>query len=223
MPDLHRRLLADAIDLGHRYGLALTGGYAVRALGVLARPSRDLNLATEDPAALSEIAGHLSAGLEARGWRVTTEAVGPLVARLTATDGMTGDACGLTLHKEVLWRPPVHTELGPALALEDLMGTKVRALADRGLPADVVDVFAARQTLPPAELELLGARHDEDFDLSDLHDRLEALEWVGDGEFLAYGLTEDEIAELRAWAVAWQQDIGERLAEPYDEPEATDP
>jgi hypothetical protein len=69
-------------------------------------------------------------------------------------------------------------------------------------------------------LERLGARHDEDFDVRELHDRLERLEWVGDGEFRACDLEDKEIAALRVWASDWQQDIGERLAEPYDDEES---
>ncbi|OQR63408.1 hypothetical protein B6E66_13775 [Streptomyces maremycinicus] len=36
----------------------------------------------------------------------------------------------------------------PVLDLDDLIGTKVRALGDRGLARDAMDVHAARQTRP---------------------------------------------------------------------------
>jgi Nucleotidyl transferase AbiEii toxin, Type IV TA system len=47
---LHERLLADILDLGSPYPLVLTGGYAVQAHGLVERFSRDLDVATENPA-----------------------------------------------------------------------------------------------------------------------------------------------------------------------------
>ncbi|WP_345040140.1 nucleotidyl transferase AbiEii/AbiGii toxin family protein [Streptomyces sannanensis] len=228
-PATHRRLLADVLDLGHDHGLALGGGYAVLAHGLVALPQalgcarargRDLDFVTERPVSAAEIVGHLTAGLRARGWLVGETDVSPLMARMTVADPDTEEMCEVVVAKEVLWRPPVVLEgVGPVLAVEDLAGTKVRALVDRGLPRDMVDVYAAGGRFSTAELEHLGARHDEDFDLRELRDRLEGLEWVSDGEFQAYGLAGDQVRDLRGWAGAWAQDIAERLAEPYEEPD----
>jgi hypothetical protein len=68
---LHRRLLADVIDLGSPYPLVLTGGYAVQTHGLVERFSRDLDVATENPAPMDEIVASLTAGLTTRGWRIT--------------------------------------------------------------------------------------------------------------------------------------------------------
>ncbi|MEV5530290.1 hypothetical protein [Streptomyces prunicolor] len=108
----------------------------------------------------------------------------------------------------------------------DLAVTSVRALGDRGLPADVVDVFAARRHYSAVELEQLGLRDGgADFDLFGLRDRLESVVWVSDEEFAAQGLDAAEIAELRRWALEWESDLGLRLAEDYeDDPDPdTDP
>jgi hypothetical protein len=70
MPELHARLLEDVIALGSPYPLVLTAGYAVRAHRLVNRPSQDLDVATENPAPMVDIAATLHAGLEARGWRV---------------------------------------------------------------------------------------------------------------------------------------------------------
>nr|WP_199836757.1 nucleotidyl transferase AbiEii/AbiGii toxin family protein [Streptomyces sp. CB01373] len=56
MPELHTRLLADVIALGSPYPLVLTGGYAVRAHRLVSRPSQDLDVATENPAPMADIA-----------------------------------------------------------------------------------------------------------------------------------------------------------------------
>jgi hypothetical protein len=60
--------------------------------------------------------------------------VDPRSARMTATDPATGEACELDILKEVFNQPPAVTPYGPVLALYDVIGTKVRALAGRGLP-----------------------------------------------------------------------------------------
>lgn len=100
-----------------------------------------------------------------------------------------------------LWRPPVKTEHGLVLSLEDVVGTKVRALADRGLARDLIDVRAAADRWSNTELETLGRRHARDsFDLDDLQARLTGIDWIDDAEFAAYGLDEAATAELRRWA-----------------------
>ena len=70
-PEHHRLLLSDILDLGHPYGLALMGGYAVQAHGLAHRPSQDLDFATEHPDALAQIADHLVEGLSGHGWRIS--------------------------------------------------------------------------------------------------------------------------------------------------------
>lgn len=119
--------------------------------------------------------------------------------------------------KEALWRPPVETEHGLVLSLEDVVGTKVRALADRGLARDLIDVRAAADRWSHTELETLGRRHARDtFDLDDLQTRLTGIDWIDwidDAEFAAYGLDEAATAELRRWAQSWADDITERLHE----------
>ncbi|MFJ9245916.1 hypothetical protein [Streptomyces sp. NPDC101776] len=100
----------------------------------------------------------------------------------------------------------------------ELAVMSVRALGDRGLPCDVIDVYAARRRYSPVEMEQLGLRDaGADFDLFGLRDRLESVVWVSDEEFAAHGLDAREIAELRRWALEWESDLGLRLAEDYDD------
>ncbi len=130
---VHERLAGDLLAVGAPYGLVLAGGEAVRAHGLVdGRVSEGVDLATEHPAGMAEIAGAVRAGLEERGWPVEAPTVDPLAARLVVGDEASGGRWRVDLRKEVLWRPPVTTGAGPALSLEDLVGTRVRALADRG-------------------------------------------------------------------------------------------
>ncbi|MFI6037467.1 nucleotidyl transferase AbiEii/AbiGii toxin family protein [Streptomyces sp. NPDC051315] len=213
-PDPHRRLLADLLDVGAYYPLALAGSYAVQAHGLVERVSQDVDVATENPADMEDIAATVRAGLEARGWLVRSSGTDPLSARLFVTDPATREECEVNVVKEVLWRPPVPTELGLALSLEDVVGTKVRALADRGLARDLVDVHAASEHWSHPELEELGRRHAPDtFDLTDVQARLVGTDYIDDREFAAYGLDDPAIADLRRWAQEWADDIAERLLE----------
>jgi hypothetical protein len=99
----------------------------------------------------------------------------------------------------------------------DVIGTKVRALADRGYPRDLVDIHAASRIRSPGELEAFGRRCAwDEFSLEGLAIRLSSAQWRADEEFSAYGLSEDEIEHLRRWAQAWADDINRRLyAETY--------
>ncbi|WP_148590894.1 nucleotidyl transferase AbiEii/AbiGii toxin family protein [Streptomyces sp. WAC01526] len=209
---LHRRLLADVLAIGSPYPLVITGGYAVQAHGLVNRLSQDLDVATENPAPMADIASALQQGLSERGWQVTVISTDPLSARLVATDA-NGAACEVDVLKENLWSPPHNTVYGPVLSLDDVIGTKVRALADRGAVRDLIDVHAAAEHRDRPELEQLGRRHGRDaFRLDDLRDRLAGAEWYDDEEFAAYGLTVDATTELRSWAQQWASDLDERLA-----------
>ncbi|MER8103903.1 nucleotidyl transferase AbiEii/AbiGii toxin family protein [Kitasatospora sp. NPDC094016] len=214
---LHRRLLADVLAVGAPYRLVLTGGYAVQAHGLADRLSQDLDVATEHPAAMKEIAEALTAGLAERGWQVHEVEVVPLSGRLVVTDPETGESCEVDVLKEHLWKPAVQLEFGPVLHVDDVVGTKMRALADRGYARDLIDVQAAARWFSHRDLEDLGRRHARDtFDLAELRDRLAGADWIDDAEFTAYGLDDDAIVGLRTWAQEWVGDLERRLASEGD-------
>ncbi|MBT2528505.1 nucleotidyl transferase AbiEii/AbiGii toxin family protein [Streptomyces sp. ISL-99] len=186
LSDLHRRLLAAVIDIGSPFPLVLTGGYAVQAHGLVERLSQDLDVATENPAPMAEIIVSLEQGLVSRGWGVRVIDVDALSARLIAADPDTGEECEVDVLKEHFWTPPAQTEYGPVLAFDSVIGTKVRALADRGAVRDLIDVHTASRHRTSNELERLGRRHGRDeFRLHDLRDRLIGAEWADDDEFAA--------------------------------------
>lgn len=213
VPEPHGRLLSDVLAAGAAYPLVLAGLDAARAHGLAERPCRDVRVATESPVRMAAMVTTVWGGLEERGWRVRVLETEPLAARLAVT-GTTGEERELGIAKEVLWRPPVHTGLGLALAPEDLLGTRVRDLAERGLAGDLIDVHTASAHWSRPDLEELGRRHSRDtFDLTDLHARLTASAWLDDGAFTAYGLDEPALTALRHWAHAWADDIAERLIE----------
>ncbi|MFF9209468.1 MULTISPECIES: hypothetical protein [unclassified Streptomyces] len=210
----HQRLLGDAVTVGSPHGLVLAGGYALEAHGLLTRPHANVDVATESAEPMEHLAGDIRTALEARGRQVRTVSVAPLSAQLAVTDPPTGEECTLALHKEAFWHPPVLTEAGPTLSLEDAVGTKIRALYDRGAAVDLIDARAAAARFGFPDLEELGRRHAHDpFDLPTLQSRLTGTDWYPDTAFTAYGVPPEEIAPLRAWAQHWSDDIAERLLE----------
>lgn len=214
LTDLHRRLLQDVLDVGVAHGFVITGGYAVQAHGLVNRLSRDLDVATQSPAQMEAIAAALADGLVARGWQVRKIEADPLSARMMVIDPVTQESCEVDVLKEAFYHPPEVTQDGPVLALEDVIGTKVRALADRGAARDLIDVRAASTLYSTADLENLGRRHARDeFRLEDLAARLDGAEWFDDEAFTAYGLSEEDVSDLRTWARAWSDDIAERISE----------
>ncbi|MEW1914311.1 nucleotidyl transferase AbiEii/AbiGii toxin family protein [Kitasatospora sp. NPDC085895] len=216
LTDLHRRLLRDVLTIGMRYPLVITGGYAVQAHGLVQRLSQDLDVATENPAPMADIARDLETGLAARGWTVTVVSTDPLSARLVVRD-QSGEECEVDVLKENFWDRPYESAHGPVLGFDDVIGTKVRALADRGAARDLIDVKAASGFRTLRDLERLGTRHGRDeFRLEDLRDRLSGAQWYADEEFAAYGLNDTEIEDLRAWAQLWSDDIDQRLSGGYE-------
>lgn len=222
---LHRRLMQDVLEIGNSLPLVITGGYAVQAHQLVDRLSHDIDVATDSDIPMEDIAAAVVAGLTARGWDMCIIGVDPRSARMMTTDPATGEQCELDILKEVFNQPPAVTPYGPVLALYDVIGTKVRALAGRGLPRDLIDIHAASQLCSNIELESLGRRHawDEQFSLSELQARLEGVEWYDDQAFAEYGLSAEQITDLRMWAQAWASDIFRRTnaeahGEDADEP-----
>ena len=196
---LHRQLMQDVLEIGNNLPPVITGGYAVQAHQLVDRPSRDLDVATDSDIPMDDIAAAILAGLTARGWDIHIVGVDPRSARMTATDPATGEQCELDILREVFRQPPAVMSYGPVLALDDVIGTKVRALAGRGLPRDLIDIHAASRLCSNIELESLGRRHawDEQFSLSELKARLDGAEWYDDQAFTEYGLSVEQITDQR--------------------------
>lgn len=212
---LHQRLLRDVLEIGNTLPLVITGGYAVRAHGLVDRLSRDVDVATNSSSSMDEIESALISGLTERGWGVEVIGIDPLGARLMVHDAaLPEQECELDILKESFTLPPDATPYGPALPLDAVIGTKVRALASRGLPRDLIDIHAAPALRSNTELESLGrryARSDAEFTLTGLADRLEGAEWYDDQAFAEYGVLAETIHSLRQWAQKWCDDIRRRL------------
>lgn len=206
-----------------RYGLVLAGGYAMKAHGYTDRPSKDLDFATAAEIPLPVVAEGVAqafrdAGLEVRALEVT-----PRMGRLIVTEPVTGEACEFDLLREALQQPPLTCGELRVLGLEDAIGLKMRALHERSLARDVIDVASVAHLYSFRALEHFAKLHNEEFSLYELVMRLEFVDLIADEDFAAYGVDEERIKEIRRFAYAWVEDIKLRRVDDgdidYDDPD----
>lgn len=213
MPPFHRRLIEAGLDLCEEYGLFLAGGYAMKAHGLVDRPSKDIDFATEHPLPVERLTERIVAGYRAKGFEVEATPGNHRFARLLVTDPLTGEACEVDLMKAVLRVTPIVVDSCPVLGFDDAIGLKMRAVHDRGIARDLIDAAALAGEYTFERLEWLCRSHEPDFSLHRLASRLEAAEFIDDREFEDYGLSPDEVRRVKRFAAEWAQDIHLRLME----------
>jgi hypothetical protein len=220
--DFHRLLAQIGFHAGDDLGLVLAGGYAIAEYDLTSRPSRDVDFATASPLPLPQIADQLAGAYRAAGFEVTVVETTLRMARMEVRDQT--QVCEVDLLKEAIG-PPARMSVGPVLAIEDAIGLKMRALHDRTTHRDFIDVRAAATAgYSVRDLERFGRRHTPDFTVTDLADRLSAVVDLHDRGFAAYGLDQETIGELRAWAAGWEADLRARQAsEPEPPPTFAEP
>lgn len=111
-------------------------------------------------------------------------------------------------------REPVIMEIGPVLALEDVAGGKVCALASRVEVRDYADTARMLDRYSPARLIGLARRLDPGLTAEDFADAGRQLDSMADEEFSRYGLSQQDVASLRAKFVSWprnRQDVSWEL------------
>ncbi|GAA0315346.1 nucleotidyl transferase AbiEii/AbiGii toxin family protein [Actinoallomurus spadix] len=213
MPPFHRRLIDAGLDLCEEYGLFLAGGHAMRAHGLVDRPSQDIDFATDHPLPVEELTARVAAGYQAKGFAVEVKPGNYRFARLLVSDMRTGEACEVDLMKATLRVSPVVVDSCPVVGFDDAIGLKMRAVHDRGIARDLIDAASLAGEYSFERLEWLCRSHERDFSLQRLASRLEAAEFLDDQEFEDYGLTLEEVRRVKRFAAEWAQDINLRLLE----------
>ncbi|GGP88937.1 nucleotidyl transferase AbiEii/AbiGii toxin family protein [Streptosporangium pseudovulgare] len=214
LPPLQERMLRAVLPVCDRFGLVLAGGYAMNAHGLTERPSNDLDFATAAETPLPDVAGAVAGAFRDAGLDATVVEAGPRMARLVVSDPVTEQSCEFDLLREALQRGPVVVGDVSVVSLDDAVGLKMRALHERSLARDVIDVVSVSHLYGLRELEHLARLHNEEFSPAELVMRLEFVELIADEDFEAYGLTAEEIAGIRRYCAAWVEDI--KLRRPED-------
>lgn len=166
---------------------------------------------------MPEIAEHVRQAFQSAGYVVRLVEATSRYARLVLQFPGSGDELEMDLLKEALeprWITVQITNAASirALSLDDTVGLKARALHDRFVIRDIIDLHVVADTFSYIDLENLARRHDPDLDLEAILDHLAGVSVFPDDDFAGYGLGEARIADLRRWALGWYDDLAHRLA-----------
>jgi hypothetical protein len=197
-----------ALTVAAAHGFVLGGGFAWLVSGLVQRPTEDVDLFTDTAGGVAAAAGEVARALSEAGYRVVLEEGDELFEGM-AEDlreflvTAPGRALRLTLCRLDRRRSPVVMELGPVMHLDDLVATKVAALVNRREVRDYIDVAAALERYPLAEIMELARAADPALDPSDVADAGRYLDRLDDARFARYGLTKNDVAALRARLKDW--------------------
>jgi hypothetical protein len=221
----HALLVEVALPVCVEYGLALAGGYAIKAHGLVSRRSDDVDFATASTAPVDEIIAALRDAYQRAGLDARVLSCDPRKGHLLVALPSTGD-CRVDVMKEPLNYPPTLMQFGPVLSLRDAVALKMAALHDRGLPRDLIDIHGASAQFSRTELVALArvALADE-FRLDALREQLEFAALYPEEAFLVYGCACEMVVELKRWAQSWANEILLEVAQdqPWvDEPDGDD-
>jgi hypothetical protein len=211
MDPRHRQLAEIALRAaGGDYGLALAGGYAVRAHGMGERPSGDVDLFTDwqRRADFPAMADLVIDALTGNGFSVTVDARAETFARLLVSRD---DEPGVEPQKMELaadWRahPPVTLDIGPVLHPHDAVGNKMAALYGRAVARDFLDIDAVltSERYTAEQLLQLAETADSGFDRTMFASVLGALDQISDAAFAAYGISSESIEAMRQRFATWR-------------------
>jgi hypothetical protein len=206
--DFYSEVARIALAEATKHGFVLGGGFAWLVNGLVQRPTEDVDLFTDTAGGVAAAADEVANALRAAGYRVVREEGDELFEGmdedlqefLVATDNR---ALRLTLCRLDRSQKPVVMELGPVMHLDDLVATKVAALVNRREVRDYIDVAAALERYPLDVLLELARNADPALDPEDVADAGRYLDRLHDARFALYGLTTQQIAELRQRLAQW--------------------
>jgi hypothetical protein len=210
---LHRQVASIALAAAARHGFALGGGNALLAHGLTTRPTQDVDLFTDQEHGVQAAAAAVERALAAAG--LPAERQGDTTGLADLFPGMGqglaewivtapgGEQTVLQMAYFDRSRVPVVMEIGPVLALEDVAGGKVCALASRVEPRDYADTARMLDRYSPAELIGFARRLDPGLTAQDFADAGMQLDRIADKEFFRYRLCQQDVNALRARFAAW--------------------
>ncbi len=211
--ELHRQVALVALTVASRHGFALGGGNALIAHGIITRPTQDVDLFTNQEGGVEAAARAVEEALGAAGFTVQREDQAAELADIFPDIGQgmaewtvispAGERMVLQLAYFDRSSDPVPTDIGPMLALEDVAGGKVCALASRVEPRDYADTARMLERYSPAELINMARKLDPGLTARDFADAGLQLDKIADARFARYGLSSQEMAALRERFAGW--------------------
>lgn len=211
--EFHRKVAAVALGVAGARGFALGGGNALIAHGIVARPTEDVDIFTDDESAVQTAANEVEAALLAAGLAVEREDHSGGLAEIFPGmgDGLAewnvaepgGRQTVLQLAYFERSQDPVIMDVGPVLAIEDVLGGKVCALAGRFEARDYIDTAAALDRYSVTDLIGFARRLDSGLTDRDFADAGRRLDQLSDRTFGRYGLADADVVRLRDKFESW--------------------
>jgi nucleotidyltransferase AbiEii toxin of type IV toxin-antitoxin system len=209
----HRRLAEIALRAGGDHGLALAGGYAVRAHGMGNRPSGDVDLFMDwqQRADFPAVTDRVIEALTASGYTVTVDAQAETFARLLIAVDEQPDTDPQKMELAADWRahPPVTLDIGPVLHPDDAVANKMAALYGRAVARDFLDIDAVLTSgrYTRAALLRLAEEADAGFDKAMFANVLGALGQISDQAFRSYEVADATTKALRERFATWRDEL----------------
>ncbi len=196
-----------------KHGFALGGGNALIAHGIVDRPTEDVDLFTDEDNGVTAAAGAVEQAIRAVGFEAERQdTIGGLAEVFYGMgDGLAEwiitEPGGRQMMLQMAYfdrdRRPVTMDVGPVLDLEDVVGSKVCALASRVEPRDFVDTAAALGRYSVDQLIGFARRLDPGLTDQEFADAGRLLDQLDDAVFARYGLSPQDVARLRERMAAW--------------------
>jgi hypothetical protein len=205
LDSLQQRVAEIALELARHGQVALAGGSAMIAHGLVDRMSEDIDLFTPDAAEVSDLRDRLCDRLRDDGYQVEVVRGAPGYVQLVV--GTASATLRVEIAQDSRMRPPVRLDIGAVLAPEELAADKTLALFGRAYARDLVDVAALADRLGFEKLLDLAADKDAGFDRHRFADALSVAAEEPEAEFRRLGLSGVETAELRERARAWAAEL----------------
>jgi hypothetical protein len=213
-PD-HEAAARIALSASREQGFALAGGHALTMHGIGSRPSKDVDIFTDQQTDFDSAVTNVESAFAAQGYQVEVPRRYEEYARLEVTkDGRTTQ---LDMGRDYRSRPAVESDVGPVLSVDDAVGSKVGAVYGRGDPKDYVDLQSAAQDGRYSRDELLALgdeREGSPMDRQMFAEQLSAASRIPDAKYAEQGLSSEQTAALKQDLNSWSQEMRTRAAKP---------
>jgi Nucleotidyl transferase AbiEii toxin, Type IV TA system len=206
IPDRHRNIAAIALSVAAQHGFALGGANALLVYGIGDRLTDDVDLFTDQVDGVARAGDAVEVTLRSSGFTADRQgeagSIGEHAAEwlLTADDGQ---QTKLRMAYHDRHNPPVQRAVGPVLDIEDVVGSKVCALTGRVATRDYIDTAAALQRYTVDEVIRFARRIDPGLTDRDFAGAAWRLDDMDDASFVRYGLSPEDVAELRERFADW--------------------
>jgi hypothetical protein len=207
------RVAKIALTAADKHGFALGGGRGLLAHGLVDRPTEDVDLFTDTEGGVRAAAEPVRSALANAGLQVMaipdnselTDVIYGMddaFEEMQVSDGSV--TVSISLAHLARHRTPTVMEVGPVLHLDDLLGSKVCALATRFEVRDYIDVAAALERgYDRAQLIDMAGEHDSGLAADDFMAAMQRLDRMPDAAFAPYGLDSTAVGEVRERFADW--------------------